>query len=451
MKHLVAVNANYCCAKCGCNTRGSRENLAHCGSAAHIYPASSNGPRFDASISDDFIYSARNALWLCLNCHAEVDANPTVFTVNKLLDMKSQAESNSEIKLNPMLSALALRDVHVLRMRAELIDSDNETFSMSSFNQVMSIVIASHQYEKEVHLQLFKALTSLVSNHARGPATGAIPQKTLHHLLDMMFDYYPVAEYFSELYQLSQSIAMPAFGFVRPLRLFVDCAIGEARLLEELAVRIYERGERVDDFYHETGTGDVMTARKAFDAIVSADLSTLCSMQPPDQLRADYAWSVAQEEVAINVWEQMPECWHYCCSPLCAAFQLKSPLALVLFVLNGGIFAAANTHSCECARTPPYDEDVSRFLAVSRSFVATWNAMVAAASNEHAIIDQYMLALLRAHHLHYCLKMDTRKNFHQLPSSAVFGPWMWMWNGPLSADEWFRRAGVTAAEVASAK
>jgi hypothetical protein len=66
--------------------------MQHIGSAAHIFAASPGGPRFDARVATDFLSSARNALWLCHNCHCEVDAIGNAYSIDSLLGMKKRAE-----------------------------------------------------------------------------------------------------------------------------------------------------------------------------------------------------------------------------------------------------------------------------------------------------------------------------------------------------------------------
>lgn len=88
---------NGICSKCYKPTTcrdGSSGRVLEIGEAAHILPASENGPRYDATlkVSDEYIRSEKNGLWLCHECHRDVDQDVVLYTSKVLIDMKREAE-----------------------------------------------------------------------------------------------------------------------------------------------------------------------------------------------------------------------------------------------------------------------------------------------------------------------------------------------------------------------
>lgn len=223
VRRLTAVNANYLCEMCGISTRIAMNSLHHFGSAAHIHAAAPNGPRFDPNKTKEFITSYENALWLCKNCHENIDKDANKFTAQKLLDLKAVKEHQTKKEANPILSAIALRDVHQVRSRAQLVDPD-DTFSLLSFVPILSIIESGSQYNDKVHIELFKSLLLLFSLRAGGAAHFIIPRKTLTYLLCTAFDYYDIEHYWEQLMELCTSIVAPSIGFVLLIRVLALCA-----------------------------------------------------------------------------------------------------------------------------------------------------------------------------------------------------------------------------------
>lgn len=64
------------------------------GEAAHIIPASGDGPRSQYRIGDkadvSFIKSSENGLWLCPNCHADIDASSPTKTYEELVTINKR-------------------------------------------------------------------------------------------------------------------------------------------------------------------------------------------------------------------------------------------------------------------------------------------------------------------------------------------------------------------------
>lgn len=71
------------------------EGHVRLGEAAHICAASSNGPRYDASMTSKERKSAANGIWLCRNCHKMVDRDVKRYPVEKLRQWKQMAEEQA--------------------------------------------------------------------------------------------------------------------------------------------------------------------------------------------------------------------------------------------------------------------------------------------------------------------------------------------------------------------
>ena len=66
------------------------------GEAAHICAAAKGGPRYDPSMSTAERTSAANGLWLCCNCHREIDRDEFAYPKEELIAMKRKAEKKAK-------------------------------------------------------------------------------------------------------------------------------------------------------------------------------------------------------------------------------------------------------------------------------------------------------------------------------------------------------------------
>lgn len=82
-----------------CSFDGCRQDLLEHesrrlqGEIAHIVATSSEGPRGDARASSDQLHASSNLLLLCPNHHTEVDADPEIWTIERLHDLKDRHET----------------------------------------------------------------------------------------------------------------------------------------------------------------------------------------------------------------------------------------------------------------------------------------------------------------------------------------------------------------------
>jgi hypothetical protein len=98
-KSLLAKRAGYLCSNPSCRiiTMGpsmeSTSDVACVGVAAHIAGASSEGPRFDASMTSEQRSSIDNGIWLCATHATLIDRDLVRFTVQLLHNWKAQHEA----------------------------------------------------------------------------------------------------------------------------------------------------------------------------------------------------------------------------------------------------------------------------------------------------------------------------------------------------------------------
>lgn len=107
-KKLYALSGNRC-ANPDCH-RELFKNGVQLGEIAHIKAASPNGPRYDASMTDDERRDYANLILLCGDCNKIIDGNPQKYPVELLYDWKRNHESfyqeGFDNKLNEYLTRL---------------------------------------------------------------------------------------------------------------------------------------------------------------------------------------------------------------------------------------------------------------------------------------------------------------------------------------------------------
>ena len=70
-------------------------SVTNIGQAAHISAAAEGGPRYVASMTPEQRTSISNGLWLCSNCHDQIDRNVETYTIQKLKQIKKEAEKKA--------------------------------------------------------------------------------------------------------------------------------------------------------------------------------------------------------------------------------------------------------------------------------------------------------------------------------------------------------------------
>lgn len=103
-KDLLAKRVGYLCSRASCRRRtvgphSSVEKTTSVGEASHICAASPNGPRYDASMTDEERKSPENGIWLCAICATEIDKDYERFSVSRLRNWKEDSEKEAQKSL----------------------------------------------------------------------------------------------------------------------------------------------------------------------------------------------------------------------------------------------------------------------------------------------------------------------------------------------------------------
>jgi hypothetical protein len=119
-KETLAKRVGSKCSYCGRGTTGPQEDSSksvNVGVAAHITAASVGGKRFDASLTPEQRSSIDNGIWLCQTCAKLIDDDEARFPVDKLKELKSNAEAKASAAIISDHSAQVLRDTPSVRVR----------------------------------------------------------------------------------------------------------------------------------------------------------------------------------------------------------------------------------------------------------------------------------------------------------------------------------------------
>lgn len=97
VRELQNRAANHCsnpaCRQLTATPHSDRSRGVVLGEAAHIHARSPGGSRFDEHLSEADTASARNGIWLCRQCHAAVDRDPSRFPPRLLLEWREQHDA----------------------------------------------------------------------------------------------------------------------------------------------------------------------------------------------------------------------------------------------------------------------------------------------------------------------------------------------------------------------
>lgn len=104
IKATLAKRVGFKCSNPNCNRPTSgpateKDKQINIGVAAHIIPASVNGPRAE-KVSNLKRRDIKNGIWLCQTCSVLIDKDPLKFDKNILYNWKKTAEKNAEHALD---------------------------------------------------------------------------------------------------------------------------------------------------------------------------------------------------------------------------------------------------------------------------------------------------------------------------------------------------------------
>ena len=98
--------SNPCCRRTTCGPQSDPLKSTNIGVAAHIAAAAEGGPRFDRWMEPSKRASITNGIWLCQNCSKLIDNDPSVYTVEKMIDWKKTAEAEAASRIEKGSSIL---------------------------------------------------------------------------------------------------------------------------------------------------------------------------------------------------------------------------------------------------------------------------------------------------------------------------------------------------------
>lgn len=142
VKDELAKRVSYLCSNPGCRQptsgpKSSPSGTVNIGVAAHITAAAPGGPRHDPGLSTDERASTENGIWLCQTCAKLVDSDQSRYSVDKLAEWKSDAETAAARALEQrrapatesegvFLEAERLMPELILEMRADVREDATE-------------------------------------------------------------------------------------------------------------------------------------------------------------------------------------------------------------------------------------------------------------------------------------------------------------------------------------
>lgn len=91
-ERVAYMCSNPLCRRLTIKPKSSNNSAVRQGKASHIHSAAENGPRWK-KLSDEFLKSFENGIWLCDICAREVDDNESKYKTQELLFWKKTAES----------------------------------------------------------------------------------------------------------------------------------------------------------------------------------------------------------------------------------------------------------------------------------------------------------------------------------------------------------------------
>lgn len=146
-KQAMAYRVGGLCSMCGCKTYGplhdNDKNYVTIGEAAHIFPASGQGPRRDSSMSSDQASNILNGIWVCSNCHTKIDRDEKAYSVEYLQCLKKVAEKRANINL------FLARETHILSLSkvvSTLVEEDIQQCMDNTDMQPLEKLMANLDY-----------------------------------------------------------------------------------------------------------------------------------------------------------------------------------------------------------------------------------------------------------------------------------------------------------------
>lgn len=114
-ERLLHTKSGNHCAMCRCLLVDGISNESACvGENAHIYGEKPGSARYDANLSDDYVNSYENLIFLCSSCHKKVDTEVNNFPPEKLFNLKKEHEEWVISKLEEGTNGFTFAELEVL-------------------------------------------------------------------------------------------------------------------------------------------------------------------------------------------------------------------------------------------------------------------------------------------------------------------------------------------------
>ena len=148
IKKILADRAAHTCSNPDCrvstiaSSKSNDSAVNNIGKAAHICAASPNGPRYDCAMTSHERKAIQNAIWLCANCADKIDRDVVLYSKQKLLDWKIQADKTSILELGKKPLPLS-HDVDLLSQVFTGTATKNHPNLVSNVHKAREMVLES--------------------------------------------------------------------------------------------------------------------------------------------------------------------------------------------------------------------------------------------------------------------------------------------------------------------
>ncbi|WP_051959918.1 hypothetical protein [Sphingobacterium sp. ML3W] len=104
-KRVGLICSNPACSKTTSGPHTDAEKATIVGVAAHISAAAAGGPRYNATLDEKERKSAKNGIWLCVNCSTIIDKDPDAYSATLLEGWKNEAEKRTDKQLKGIITS----------------------------------------------------------------------------------------------------------------------------------------------------------------------------------------------------------------------------------------------------------------------------------------------------------------------------------------------------------
>ena len=120
----LAKRASYLCSNPDCQAptvgpNSDAQKSTIIGEAAHIHDANMGSARYEPLLAEPMVSEITNGIWLCRNCHREVDQNPELYSGELLHKWRLKHEENVTFRLGSKSN----------KLRESLLESELSEFS----------------------------------------------------------------------------------------------------------------------------------------------------------------------------------------------------------------------------------------------------------------------------------------------------------------------------------